>query len=780
MGLDFKLAVRQFARRRLVTAATILVLGAGLALNVSLFAIVDGILLKPLPFLDPGQLVLVQGARGREGASSSQPLTLSELDAVRQHTSVFESVAAIGPGDLQDPDGGGDALAIQHRQITPELFGLLGVKPLTGRDLLVADTEASPRNAVIGYALWRSRFGADPSLIGQTATISGASVRIVGVMPAGFEFPFGANVWTALVIPSEWRRFAYLEAVARLKSGVSFDAARERLISAGSARQGSGASYQLQRMSDGLEPKHNLTMVLLLGTGLIALTIAWIQVAAGQLSVATDHSRATAIQVCLGASRGRLLRQFAMTGALLATAALGIAVIVAPSLNAALISWLPSSATTSHDVVIGFRTLLFAAAASLLGVIVFSVAPALVLRDSRIADLIGGRTTILGGHPNIVRSVLIVTQVALACCLAHLGAVAAYSALRIGRADLGFNPVGLISVRIPIGVIPVRESGRLRSAIDGVMEDIGPLSGVTIALSDTVPFGGGGFYRSAQPSVGDTPLVVKVVSVSDSYFAAMGTSLRAGRIFQPDDTTSSVVVINERLSKLLGSAASVVDTEILVGGLRQRVVGVVADMKDESAAMPARPIVYTYSDRGPAERVLLLRSDESSLSRARSALIRSLAVRTGAAPQAFTLVEAEHAVYRSTAIYRARSFLLSLLSGIVLGLTSIGIFTSVSSLVNRCLHDIGVRLALGAAPTDVRNWVFVQAMLLVAGGIVLGLLVGVGTAYAARSLLFEVAPFDALSVVSVVMVFTVVAASAAAIPAVRASRCDPVEMLRES
>lgn len=779
MSLDLRLAIRQLARRRFVTATTIVVLGTGLALNVSLFAIVDGILLKPLPFQDPEQLVFVHGSRAN-GSATPLPLTLSELQALREHTSVIQAVAAIGPGDLQDPDGSGDPLAIRHRQITPELLGMLGVNPFIGRDLVTDDADASPRNAVIGYELWRSRFGADRSLIGQTVTIFGVSVRIVGVMPSGFEFPFGANVWTTLVVPTEWRRFAYLQAVARLNSEVSFDIAHERLASPGVARAGVADRYEIQRLSDALEPKHNLTILLMLATGLIALAIAWIQVAAGQLSVATDHSRATAIQVCLGASRGRLLRQFGVTGALLAAAAFGIAFALATPITAALISWLPSSATTSHDVSIGARTFLFAAVASVLGVIVFSITPAIALRDSRIAELIGGRGTILGGKPNTVRSVLLVAQVALACCLAHLGAVASYSALRIGRADLGFNPAGLISVRIPTRVIPVREAGLLRSAIDGVLDDIRPLSGVKIALTDTVPFGGGGFYRSVQLSaVTETPLVVKVVSVSDSYFAAMGTSLMAGRLFQPGDIHPGIVVINERLSKLLHNGESVIDAEILIGGLRQRVIGIVSDMKDESAAMPARPIVYTYSDRGTAERVVLLRSDEDSLNHARSALTRSLTMRTGASQQAFTLLEADSSVYRSTAIYRARSFLLTLLSGVVLGLASIGIFTSVSSLVSKRLHEIGVRLALGAAPANVRNWIIGKAMLLVTGGIVLGVFAGAGVAYVARSLLFEVAPFDALSIASVVSVFTVVAACAAAIPAVKVSRLDPVEMLRE-
>jgi len=793
---DVKYSLRVLRARPGFALASTLTLALGVGATAALASVLDAVLLRPLPYRESArivQLLEVNIPRSRTQTILSPANALAWRDRVRALEDVglftWSNVTLTG-----DP-----AEQVSGRSVTTNLFALLGATPLHGRGFVSDDTlPGAPRALVLSHALWRRRFGSDPSVIGRPLALRDRPAMIVGVMPAGFRSLGGEEFWEPWPVRPSLRvpRGRYAMALGRIAAGASLERVDAELRDAARIGEtdhpGFNAGWTARAVPLAEQVAGSARPVLLLVAGAIGfvLLVACANVANLNLGQALARRNELAIRSALGASRARVVRQWLVEGVMLALlgGALGVAVaaVAVKLLVASGVELIPRL----EEVALNWRVLGLAMGITAGAGILFGIAPALTLKEGGQREVIAGFRSAGGGvGAGRLRGALVVAQVALSIVLlAGAGLVMRSLAAVLGE-DPGFeaNGVAFIAVDLPASDYPDVE--RQQAFITGLLERARAMPGAErVGFVNFLP------PREVNPAttfsvVGDPPdepgqaKVTQVVSADAGYFQTMGIGLRSGRLFGAEDRAGGrrVVVVNQALAGLLG--AEPLGRSLKVSwnepDSTAEVIGVVADVRTDGLDAPVRPALYYPLTQEPSGYLhLLVRTagDPEALLPPLRAAVRSLD------PALPILGDGtmESRLGESVAARRYPMILLVVLGGLSLVLAAVGLYGVLAYAVAQREGELGVRRALGATPGAVARLVLGRTARLVALGTVLGLTGALLTTRFLGTLLYGVAPTDPVTLGAVVLLLAAVAGLAALGPSIRAARVEPLTAMRTS
>ncbi len=802
---DLRYAVRMLAKSPGFTAVAALTLALGIGANAAIFSLVNTVLLRPLPYANPSQLVDVSEAEPKAGVSGAA-VSYPAFVELRDHSRVFTSVAGLA-GHALTLTGHGEPADVSTLAVTPEFFSLFGAKPLLGRALSPKDGErgAAPV-AVLSEQLWRSRFGADPGIVGASITLDQRASTVVGVMPGGFRTPFfnqTDQVWIPLVqdpLFSAWMtrppQAHWLPVIARLRSGISPDQARAELetISAGLASQfpaEKGWRVAIEPLQQAIVGDVKEPLLLLLSAAGLVLLIACANIANLLLSRATSRSKEIAVRIALGASQRRIARQLLTESAILGLLGGVTGVFLAWWSVSALTLLLPAGLTQLRSIRVDGSVLGFAFVLSLAASVVFGLPPVLhTTRSDQQANLREGSRAGDARSSQRARSLLAAAEVAVAMVLLVGAGLLMRSFARLLSVSPGFETENMVKAEISLPRFQYSRPEQWTAFSSELMTRLQAKPGLqdsAIAVplpildnSINLPFAIAG---NPPPQQGATD-TANYVATSPGYFRVMGISLVRGRLFSEDDSASTppVALISEALARRYFPGENPLGRQLIFGfpphgDVSREIVGVVADIHDVSIASNPGPMMYVPFAQVPfwgGEVVV-----RSSLSAA--GIAAAIRTETHNIDKDLPVTDIEsfpEAMHASVAEPRFRTVLLGLFSAIALLLAAIGIFGVISFSVSRRTREIGVRMALGATPASIRHLVIGESVKLVLFGLAAGIPAALILTRFLSALLFGVTPTDPLTFIGVALLLMLVALAAAYLPARRAIRVDPIVALR--
>lgn len=812
---DARLALRQIRRAPLFAALTVASLALGIGANSAMFGVVQAVLLRPLPYAAPGELVMIW-SDNTKNSETNNPVSPANYEAFKAAPSLagvegmysFLTPVQVRLGTEPEP-----ALV---SQVTAGMFSLLGRAPIIGRKF---DDQGAPDGAVLSYQFWQRRFGGDPAVIGRTLTLSGAGasavIPIIGVMPADFTFPYGsmlgATGFTRSQVVDMWwpisrqrdprvagsdgqpnRRIHYFGVVGRLAPGASIDRARTDLSAIAEQRAadypdtntGWGVTVRplLEQTVGALRP----ALLLLMGGVGVVLLITCINVANVLLARAAGRSRDLSIRSALGASRRRLMQQTLIESLVLSVAGgvagLGVMVVATRAILAAA----PSNLPRLGEISPGAPVVLFALGLSILTGVIVGLLPASAAANSKAQDTLrdGTRATATAGRRR-TRSALIVAEVALAMTLTVCGGLLFRSFVSVLGVDPGFKPDQLLTLQIAVPARFATPEARLTfydelearlEALPGVIEVGGttrlPLGSTNVTAMLVVD------GRAIAPA--ELPEVEMRRAVFD-YFSAMGIPVVRGRDFTREDnlSTPEVAVVNAALAARVFPGEDAVGKRVRFNSSTSgwmTIVGVVGNVKHGSLEEVPKPELYiTYRQGPPVGPYLVVRTRDDAAALAGS--VRQAIRELGADPP--TDVRTMETV-RSNSV-ASRRFVLLLVGtfgALALGLAALGVFGVITLIAAERTVEVGIRMALGATPSQVLRLVLGQAVKLTLAGVAVGAVVAFLLGPVIRTQLFGVGAADPLTYGAVALALACTAALAALIPARRAMSVDPVQALR--
>ncbi len=806
---DGRYAARALGRSPAFTLVALFSLMLGIGANTAIFSLIDAVLLRPLSYPDAARLVQVQGYDPKLGRGSEpQPISCPRWELIRDQQQVFESLSVITGASLTFT-GHGDAEQLLGSYVSAGFFQTLGVRPLPGRGFLPAEDEPGrPPVVVLSQAFWQQHFGGDPAVVGQSLTLNGVSHTVVGILAAPLAAPYDRSplfVARDLRIPEIPPAvleggLPFLSLVGRLKPDVSPTQAEADLQGlAARYRQAfpghgdAGTALKVVSLQEDVVGRSRLTFYVLAGAVGGVLLLACINVANLMLARLAGRQREIAVRAALGASRGRLARQFLTESLLLALLAgvLGTllawwGVHLARSLGAGVIPRV-------DEVRLSATTLLFTLSVSLAVGIVLGVVPALGATRGNAGEALQ-RTGARGGvgerHESRLRAALLVAQIALSLVLLVGTGLLLTSLWQLGRVPLGFNPDGLLvtDIGLSIGRYPTQDkqieffrrlTERLQAApgVQGcAVADWGPLLGI-----DQTPY-----VVDGQP-VPPVPQrrVADYCNASPDYFATLQIPLLRGRVFTSADRTGAppVVIINETMARELFPQGDAVGRRLLCGtedATAREVVGVVADVRTNSLAQsPAAEMYFSmFQQTQPYMRVYL----RGGTAAAAIGLAPELKAAARAIDPDQPVAESDDmraVVNHTVSDRRWLTLLLTGFAALALLLAAVGVYGVAAYGVAQRTREIGVRMALGAARGDVFRLIVGGGMKPVALGVVLGALLALAFTRLLGSLLYGVGAGDPLTFAGAAAILGLVALVANYLPARRATLVDPLVALRE-
>ena len=786
-------AVRGWRRAPGPVLAAAGALTLAIAANTTIFSVVSGVLLEPLPYAAPDRLVMVwQDLRARGGPERdwASPGLLVEWIA---RNSVFSQLAAIQGWNpnLTEQD---EPERLRGAMVSPAYFDALGVPPQLGRTFAPAEgVPGGPAVTVIGHSLWVRRFGGDPNVVGRPIVLDGASTEIVGVMPESFR---GAVIDAEIFAPlrinpaTAPRGLVTLRVLGLIKPDITLAAAQAGMTALAHQLERDDPEWERARtrlvplQEDMVGAVRPVLVVLTVAVALVLL-IACANVASLLLATASERMREMAIRVALGAARGRLARQLLTESAALAAVAAVAAVALAYWGLHGLLAIAPPSAPRLQDVALDGRVLIFTAGISVIAALLAGVAPALSLARAELTPALreGSRESTAGTR---VRAILVIVEVALAMVLAVGSGLLLRSLAALQQVDLGFNPSHVLtaSVNPPRGAYRTPESTRqlytnileVLSASQGVqaaaMTSVLPLSGADMNLDFDIE------GREPPRTPGDAPMTWFRI-VSPGYFTAMAIPILQGRALTDADRadTEAAFVVNESLARRYWGDRSPIGQRVRVTTLEGAIVGVVKDIHHRGPATPPQPEMYvSYRQANPRGASIVVRgtSDPAALTATLRDAVRRADPRLPIA-QAGPL---QQLVDRSVAQPRFLAALLTGFSMLAAVLAVIGVYGMLSFTVTRRVREIGVRMALGARPRTVLGLILRDSLVQVGAGLLLGAAAALGLGRFLTSMLFGVRPGDPATMLITGMALLATALLASYGPARRASTVDPLEALR--
>lgn len=801
---DARYALRVLRKSPGFALAAVLALALGIGANSAVFSVVNGVLLRPLPFTEPDRLVRLFGnfrAHGLERISTS----VLEYRDYREVPRVLSSVSAFADADVALT---GQDVPERLRAIlaTASFLPTLGVFPAMGRHFTEEEeTRGRDQVVILTHRLWRGRFGANPDIIGMSLTLDGQPFTVVGVLPAGFEYPQGTDLYVPFAptpdqLNPAGRGRRFLDVVARLKPGVTVEAAQRdmdrvavQLMEAnpGNYSQSSGWAISVVSMEEQTVGGVRSTLWVLLGAVAFVLLIACTNVANLQLARAVARGREISIRAALGANRVRLVTQFLTESLVLSLVGGALGLLLAMWGVDALLALVGDGLPRASEVRLDGRVVLFTAAVSVLTGLLFGLVPALQASRADLHAAMREGTRGTGGRGSgRVRAMLVVAQVALALVLLVGAGLFLRSFMALQGVDAGFDPQGVLTARLSLPLERYDPPAKRAATMRDFLARVQAVPGVESAgLATLLPLTGRSDWsfdiEGKMQGPADPPLpAVEYRAVSADYHKALRIPLVRGRMLLDSDGFDAphAVVINETMARVIFPGEDPVGKRVR---LRSRdpkapwatVVGIVKDVREWGLDVPARPVAYySLPQRAPMGAYLVVRTRQSP-----SSLLGALQAELRAVDPDLPLYDVSPmaaVVDGSVSQRRFSMLLLALFASVAVVLASLGIYGVIAYTVTQRTRELGIRMALGARQVDVLGLMVGQGMRLTLVGVGVGLVLALGLGRLLGALLYGVKAHDPLTFAGVAVLLVGVALMATWLPARRATQVDPALTLR--
>jgi putative ABC transport system permease protein len=805
---DIRYGVRMLMKRPSFTLIAVIALALGIGANTAIFSVVNAVLLRPLPFPQAERLMNVwetNPSRGQKRSAVSYP----DFADWRAQNQVFEYVSTYHDSDFI-LTGGSEPLRLSGAVVNADLFPLLGAQPSLGRTFRPDEDKPGEhgRVVVLSQGLWQRQFGADPNVVGRAVTLNGQSYTVVGVMPAGFQFPIESNpieLWTTVAEdaagkePITAQRGAhYMSVLARLKPGVTQAQAQSDLdtISARLAQQypdtnahrGTRVMSALESLVGDVRP----ALLILLGAVGCVLLIACANVANLLLARATTRHKEIAIRAALGASRWRVVRQLLTESVLLAFAGGALGLLFALWGGDLLVALSGDDIPRATQINLDWRVLGFTLLVSFVTGVLFGLVPALHAAKFELTESLkeGGRSSVEGARRNRVRSALVVAEMTVALVLLVGAGLLMQSLRRLQHVNPGFDAHNVLTLTVSLPEVKYKTPQQV-DFYRSLRERVAALPGVTSASAVfPLPLGGDrigiSFETEGRPLPKSELPATEFRTVNPDYFHTLSIPLVKGRDFTARDDASApgVIIVNEAFAQKFFPNEEAIGHRIKPGistdesdPVMREIVGVVGDVKHRSLSTAVEPEAYVPHAQVPFGSMTLVvktapdaRTLVGAVRNEVRALDKDLPI--------YNVKTLDDYVASSVAQPRFNTLLLASFAGLALILTAVGLYGVMSYSVVQRTHEMGVRIALGAQTRDVLKLVVGQGMVLAVIGIGLGLLVSLAATRVLASLLYEVSAADPLVYAGITLLLAVVALLACYIPARRATKVDPMVALR--
>src|SRR5436190_2354802 len=806
---DVRFGLRMLLKTPGFTVVVVATLGLSIGANTAIFSLVNGVLLRPLPFPDAERIIYIEGKNPAAGISQSN---ISYLDFTdwSQQTDLFASTAAYWTGEAHLGADGAEPERVPRAGVTTGFFSVLGVQPALGRTFVPEDDKGWPQTvAIISHGLWKRRFGSDSAIVGKQVQMSSMPLTIIGVTPAGFEYPEQTQIWvpSAVNLSLEPRDNRVWSAIARLNAGVDLKQAQTRLSAINTQldkqfhETNKGWDVVLSTLQERLVREVKPSLLALLGAVGFVLLIACANVANLLLARSAARQKEIAIRAAMGASRARVLRQM-LTESILLSAIGGVAgLLLSIWLTDVLMSMLPEGAPRLEQVGIDYRVLTFALGVSALTGILFGIVPALQASKLNVTSALkeGGRSG--EGHRRTgARSLLLIGEVALSLMLLVGAGLLIKSFLRLQEVRPGFNAHNVLAAHLSLQGPKYKKSQEyvefFRQLIERLEAEPGVQAvggSVNLPLNPTGYAIGRGFIPEGRPLTADESKEAMFSTVTGDYFRALQIPLLSGRFFEPRDNADGpkVVIINETTAKRhFGSPAGAIGKRLSVwaafrGQRREEkfmreIVGVVGDTKTGSLTGEGDMQIYVPHAQDSQWNFM------------------GLVIRTAGDPAAFaaTLRREVQALDKDQPIYNVHTYddvvtnslgtrrlsmqLFTVFACAALLLAAVGIYGVMAYSVTQRTQEIGIRMALGAQKSHILRLVVRQGMTLTLIGVMAGLAGAFALTRVIANLLFGISASDPVTFIAISLLLIFVSLIACYLPARRAARLNPTVALAEN
>ena len=801
---DLRYGVRVFLRNPGFTAVAVLVLALGIGANSAIFSVINAVFLRPLPFREPERLIFVHQTQTQLPIS---PSTVADYLDWKARTKQFENISCFVGYGAHNFSGNERAEQLRSVFVSADLFPMLGVQPMLGRNFLASEDKPDHHRVVLmSYGLWQRRFGADRSLIGKPLKLDGLDYTVVGIMPPDFRFPISGDSYSLRIdlwvpFPLSPKRVAdrnthYISVLGRLKPGVTLEKAQTEMTLMAKQMEKEFPKTNIDHgiklipLHENIVSNNRLTLWILFGTVVVVLLIACANAANLLLARAASRRKEIAIRTALGVGRIRMLRQLLTESTLLAIAAGALGLLLGSLGTRLLITLSPQTIPRLEETSLDLPVLGFTFAVSILTGLFFGLFPALQLIRTDLNESLNesGRSSASGGHARF-RNSLVVAEVALAFLLFIASGLMMKSLIRVLVVEPGLNPVNLLTAELSLSGTKYPNPQSQAAFLKQIVERTKNLPGVdSVAGTTILPLSGGDsstfFNIIGEPPLPDNQLPgASFRAVTPNYFRTMGIPFLKGRDFneQDDGREPKAVLISQRMADKYWSGKNPIGQQINIrygtGTVLREIVGIVGNVKHFGLDQDVAPEMYFPLWEDPEYFMYLVaRTKSDPLALAKT--IQQEVARLDRDQPVANIKTMENYFEESVAPRRFSVFLITVFAGIALVLSSIGIYSVISYSVSQRRNELGIRMALGAQARDILRLVVGQGFKL----IVLGIAIGLGTALALTrlltSLLFNVSSRDPFIFIAISLILAVVALLASYIPARRATQVDPMRALR--
>jgi len=798
---DILYAFRKLRGSPMFTLTAVLTLALGIGANTAIFSVVNGVLLKPLPFPQQERLVRIQFRQHGHGDASTPP----DLADFRTRARAFEGFSHYEGYTANLVREHAEPERLIGAEVSANWFSLLKVRPLHGRFFAEGeDTPSAPRVVILSEPLWRRDFSSDPAVVGKQIQINAQSMTVVGVAPAEQGYPMTAELWVptrfSLRDLSDATRGArWLGLLGRVKAGISFETAAaevdqiEKHMEGLFPEQFRERRAQAVRLQSAIVGDLQRPLYVIMAAVAVVLLIACANVANLMLVRATGREGEMAIRTALGAGRARLVRQLITESMILSLVGAVAGVLFAKWGMRVLIAMAPADLPRVQAVSIDGTALLVTAGAALLIGLLFGVLPAMQTTAGQLAEALraGARGTRTRRHANRTKRTIVTAEVALAVTLLTGAGLLIRSFRELMAVDPGFKPDHIMTMRVLLPEKTYDTLPKIASFARQLEARAAALPGVrSAALGNAVPLDGTSFWlsfmvRGRAPVRQSEEPSASIRMVTPNYFNVLGTPLLVGRAFTADDRANAprVAIVNQAFVKRFmpneDPIGKYVEIGMTVDGVRQggQIVGVVGDMRDDALDATAEPTFYLPFDQTPGESMVITArtaAPPASITSALRGIVRDL----DPTLPVYGVQTMEDHVASSVSRQRFYATLLGVFAAVALALAAVGLYGVIAYAVSQRTHELGVRVALGATGQRISRMVIGEGVILTVVGVMVGLAASLAGARLIAKLLYNVKTSDPLTFVGVALLLGAVAACASYIPARRAARVDPLVAMR--
>jgi putative ABC transport system permease protein len=798
MMKDLQFAVRTLLKRPGFLVVAISTLALGIGATTAMFTVVNSVLLRPLQFPEPERIVLLEGVNPKLGITDSN-LSVPDIVDWQEQSQSFEPIAAFFSGAMFLATGD-ETERVRTAFVSADFFPLFRTAPLSGRTIVESDTpDTAPWVAVISYGLWQRRFGGAADAVNRQITLNGHSTTIVGIMPAGFNYPQEAEMWVgfALDAASQRRDNRFVEVVTRLKPGVSIAQAQTEMdtinqrLAQSYPESNLGWSVRLAELRERLVGQLRTALLMLFGAVGFVLLIACANVANLLLARAAYRHKEIAVRTALGASRLRIVRQLLTESVLLWVVSGAVGLALSVWLLKLLIAISPPNTPRFDEIGFNWQVFLFTFGVTIIAGLLFGLVPALQSSRFNLNETLkeSGRSGAQSAKRNRVGGLLIVSEVALSFVLLAGAGLMIKSFTLLRKIDPGFNAANVLAMRLALPPGKYKDGGPRAQAFQQLVNQVKTVPGVQSAGAVlSLPLGGDtfgvgrGVMLEGKPARVENETNAMYCVVTPDYFNTLQIPLKQGRMFTDHDDAQSpeVVIVNETMARQLWPGENPIGRRFTIWHdekFPREVVGVVGDLK-ATLDKPAAPQMFVPDAQDPNWGNLSLVARTNGEPTALAASVREAIQSVDKGVATYNLKTMNDVVAVASAAWRVPMLLLTAFAGVAMLLAMLGIYGITSYYVTQRTHEIGVRMALGAQVADVLKLVLRRAIWFALIGVGIGVLGALAVTRYLTSLLYGVRPFDALTFAGVAFGLILVALLAAVFPARRATKVDPLVALR--